>query len=115
MKKILGWICLIGSAIWCFLMIPGMVIVAGAKLWSFFNTPTDYSDTIHYGLVLLGVLGTVAMSFLVTIFGKNILKSSWKMARGVDLHEEQLQGIRMRRQEKLNQKRHAMQNNARLL
>ena len=60
MKKLTGWVCLVASSIWCFLMIPVVFVAAIVKFDALF-IPSESSGFIYYGSILLGITLNILM------------------------------------------------------
>jgi len=84
MKKLTGWVCLVASSIWCFLMIPVVFVAAIVKFDTLFIHP-ESSGFIYYGSILLGITLNILMAILVVKFGVSLLKSSWRLAKGIEV------------------------------
>ena len=64
MKKVGGWLSLVISIFWCFIVIPFIVYIAYVKIYTTVYSFDSSDGLIEYSLLVLTALGTLAIAVL---------------------------------------------------
>ena len=85
MKKIIGFIWLLVSIVWCLLMIPAFTYFAFDFSIEILLSKPEVTIA-NIGITFSGIVISVLIAFMVTKFGIGLINSSWQLITGKEFN-----------------------------